>query len=568
MPTISPPYLRHFKSRFRAWQLQFRTHISRLVFWHSWLKLACFLPRQVRPKLALVTPWPPAKTGVAVHAQGLADLLGRFSNLTVVSPQEDPNVKWVSPSQFLEIHAQYHFVIFQFGNSSHHEFMLNMASKVQGIWVFHEPKAPHLLIDHAKTEQGQQSLMSSVFNFEGLGVFRSVYGLGGGFHALLPSAAVGNLLHNGTRMLVHSTHAKQILQKNYSWLNSSGVDVIPLLIPQHSVFARRPGKPRPWQQQLVVCSFGFVGPSKASIEIVQALNQLAHERSLKIKLVFVGRVSDPEYAKVLTKILSETNELLEVEITGWVSEADYFIWHQRCHLAIQLRVNGLGETSATLLQVLSQAIPCVSNESGAISQLPPHTGYWFGGAVTPGSIKAQVQAFLENPEQAKKRGQAARRHVLKAHRPTLVKRSYRNSLIASKIYPEQISRKRKIYIDFSDPAQPGGEPVHAWGKWPGVFETMAQNHPSVCIYPVYWCAHSNQFQLIQGFLQQGGFYALNNSPCVEILNLAAGDMVLTPLGNAPFPEEEIQALGVTIQTIDFKNLSAVLALSLQSLNPG
>ena len=87
-------------------------------------------------RVALVSPMPPSKSGIADYSAALAAALAGHVDLTVISSPRQP----FDPAHF-------DAVVYQLGNNPYHAFVYELALRHPGVAVLHEPNLHHLVVD-------------------------------------------------------------------------------------------------------------------------------------------------------------------------------------------------------------------------------------------------------------------------------------------------------------------------------------------------------------------------------------------------------------------------------------
>ena len=87
-------------------------------------------------RVALFSPMPPAKSGIADYSAALAEPLGRLAELRVFDSGADA----FDPSGF-------DVALYQIGNNPYHQFVYEAALRHPGVVVLHEANLHHLIAE-------------------------------------------------------------------------------------------------------------------------------------------------------------------------------------------------------------------------------------------------------------------------------------------------------------------------------------------------------------------------------------------------------------------------------------
>ena len=105
------------------------------------------MPLQVgcaKPKLAMVTPLPPSKSGIADYCKELLDVLVEHFDITAILVQQPDSMSnaeayAVQSVHWFEQHAtSFDHIVYQFGNSDFHAHMFGLLRRFPGVVVLHD----------------------------------------------------------------------------------------------------------------------------------------------------------------------------------------------------------------------------------------------------------------------------------------------------------------------------------------------------------------------------------------------------------------------------------------------
>ena len=100
---------------------------------------------QTRPRLAYISPVPPARSGIADYSAELLPQLARFYDIELVVDQPEVADTWIDGNfpvrtvDWFEAHtARYDRFLYHFGNSPFHAHMFNLLERYPGVVVLHD----------------------------------------------------------------------------------------------------------------------------------------------------------------------------------------------------------------------------------------------------------------------------------------------------------------------------------------------------------------------------------------------------------------------------------------------
>jgi glycosyltransferase involved in cell wall biosynthesis len=344
-----------------------------------------------RPRVAFVTPLPPAATGVADFSYRLLSELREHCDVhafadgcrhvdAALGPPRAPDGVEVLPARFLgeqeRARGGYDCVVYCLGNSEFHGYALAQLRRRSGVVLAHEIRLTDLYaltadIPGAVPGGAPVRLTADEAERRGVLMVDEVVALADRFVVLSPYAA------DRVRLDVDPFYADRIVTMPFA-----GRDVVEQPTPSD---ARAP----------IVASFGLVNAIKQNALLVAALPAL-RMRVPDASVVFVGPCAEVEREQ-LTKLAAELGVADRVTITGAVPDADYAAWLERAAVAVQLRGAANGECSGTVADCLASGVVPVVSGIGAGRDLPSSAVAAVGPGVTAAELAAVVGDLLVDP---------------------------------------------------------------------------------------------------------------------------------------------------------------------------
>ena len=379
-----------------------------------------------RPRLAFVSPIKPARSGIAEYASELLPELARHYEIDVVVKNDeaakavdDPFVKSVlrviTFDQFKERFADYERVLYQIGNSDHHDHMLRNLAAYPGMVVLHD------------------FFLSGVMNYVGDHVEpgyweRELY-LAHGYPALVVSGAEESQVRpirdypvsrivadEALGIIVHSAYSRKLANVWYGEHTSDDWAEIPhLRVPVHNV-DRKAARKRLGigEDELLVCSFGFLYPTKHSEGLLDAWLASPMAKDPKARLVFVGENSTGEYSLRITKKVASSSN---VSVSGWADTDKYRDYLAAADVAVQLRTISRGETSGAVLDCMNYGAATIVNANGSMADLPEAAVVKLPDEFTQDQLIKALSRLAENSKARTKVAEAGRKTIVEDHSP-------------------------------------------------------------------------------------------------------------------------------------------------------
>jgi hypothetical protein len=118
----------------------------------------------------------------------------------------------------------------------------------------------------------------------------------------------------------------------------------------------------------LVASYGFIGYDKEPMKVLEIFIDLSMVWP-NSQFAFVGPIEDELKNKLLARWQKVVGSKSELIITGEVSRESWLGYMSRTKLAIQLRANTNGESSATIAELSGCGVPTVVTDIGSFVEL-------------------------------------------------------------------------------------------------------------------------------------------------------------------------------------------------------
>ncbi len=384
-----------------------------------------------KPRLALVSPLPPERTGIADYSAELLPALAEHYEVELILAQDLVDIEGAQTSfvmrdvAWFRAHSEhYDRVLYQFGNSPFHQHMLDLLEEIPGTVVLHDIYLSGLMSWLEKHGGQSHAWKQALLNDHGYGALQAL--------AQDPQAAVlnypvnGHVFRHALGVIVHSQHARQLIEAQYGAVIASRVRVVPLL--------RQPPRgilPNQARQDLglasddfVVCSFGFLDATKLNERLLEAWMGSRLSRDPRCKLFFVGQNAGGEFGDALRKTIENSGLSNQIRITGFVSQDQYRQYLSVADLAVQLRTNSRGETSAAALDVLNHGVAMIVNAHGSMAELDNQKVWMLADGFEVTQLTQALESLWLDPARRLKMGRAAQAYGQTLHAPQTCAAAY------------------------------------------------------------------------------------------------------------------------------------------------
>jgi glycosyltransferase involved in cell wall biosynthesis len=373
-----------------------------------------------RPRVALLSPLPPDRSGVADYTAATCGELGRLVDLHIFSetPQaiRPRNTASIRPLSALpSLTAGFDRVIGVIGNSHFHTNIFEILRRYGGACIAHDAR----MLGFYRTLLGKERALAVASGELGRLVSESELNVWLGDEAKLEALFLGEIAESAAPTIVHSLVTARMFKDRYG---------VPAAYLPFSIY-------RPWAPEeltrdrrakarlrlglvsgeIVIVTFGFVHVSKAPEECVWAL-KLLRDCGIPARLHFVGafeEVNVPGLRPLVANLELSEHVLLA---NGYVSDQTYRDYLVGADLAVQLRTYDLGGLSGALLDCAAAGLPTVTNASLAEAVGVPDYVRRIPNSLSP-SLLAEALADLlavglaaERPEPLR-RAYSEERHI-------------------------------------------------------------------------------------------------------------------------------------------------------------
>jgi glycosyltransferase involved in cell wall biosynthesis len=394
-------------------------------------------PARRRPRVAVVSPLPPAASGVADFSYHLIAALREYCDVhafadgcrhinSELGPPRAPEGVEVLPVQFLvdqeRARGGYDCVIYCIGNSEFHGGALAQLRRRSGVVLAHEVRLTDLYALSGDVPGavpgGFAACLHEMYDElpDGVGAQGRLTPAESERFGVLMAAEVAAL---ADRFVVMSHFAADRIGLDIDAEDAERVVVLPFggrdVVEHPTPAADRPP---------VIASFGIVNDIKQNSLAVAALPMVV-EACPDASLVFVGPCADSEREHLAD--LAETLGVSEhVVVAGGVTDAEYDDWLDRAAVAVQLRRSANGECSATVADCLASGVATIVSGIGAGRELPPDGVVTVAQTATPAVVAAAIVELLDDAGRRQRLADAGRAYAAEHSYATVARRLFQD----------------------------------------------------------------------------------------------------------------------------------------------
>ena len=357
----------------------------------------------VVPRVAFVSPMPPAPTGIATYSASVLKGLERSG----YRRRRQMDVLWpIKPKHDLAI-ARYRLGVYHIGNNvEFHGDIYRLASLRDGVVVLHDLGLDDLV--RGLVDRGDP-----------LGYRAAREALVGADRLTMPEAReneplawpwCAHIARIAKAVIVHSAFCRGYLENLGC---RTPVFVVPHPPVERDADLRRAAQHAPairarlglGEGDVLVVAAGDLNPAKQLEGLVAAAARLDE----RVHLALVGRrvpTFDPD------ALVRGSEQGGRVTLAADVSDEAFRAWLAAADVVADLRFPHRGEVSGTLMRAMQVGRPTLVSATGTYLDLPQDAVVRIGaGRADPAELASVLSGLADRPEERTRIGEAARRHV-------------------------------------------------------------------------------------------------------------------------------------------------------------
>jgi glycosyltransferase involved in cell wall biosynthesis len=393
------------------------------------------VPSARRPRMAYVSPLPPARSGIADYSAELLPELTRYYEIDVIVAQDDVTDTWIKEHcsvrnvEWFVSHADlYDRVLYHIGNSEFHQHMFDLLAKIPGVVVLHDFYLSGIVAHIDVCGFKPDAWACELYHAHGYKAIQARFQTKNVSDVVNEYPCNLTVVENALSVIVHSENSRQLAKQ---WIGANFADdwaVIPLL--------RTPATINPNQRQqtrvelnvpkdaFLVCSFGMIGPTKQNHRLLDAWMASSLRKDTNCFLVFVGTNHDDDYGTAIEQAIQNSKLDNRIRITGWTDMAKFRQYLSVADVGVQLRTLSRGETSAAVLDCMNYGLPTIVNANGAMADLPSDAVRMLADEFDNAELINALEMLRKDETKRKVLGMRAREVILTQHAPSLCADQY------------------------------------------------------------------------------------------------------------------------------------------------
>jgi glycosyltransferase involved in cell wall biosynthesis len=361
-------------------------------------KLSRAIRRPRRPRLALVTPWPPETSGVASYNRQLVAALAQRVDVDVVTagPVSDyaappePGVRLVSATArdvFADA-GRYDRVLFCMGNSRFHAHVFDLFTRHPDAVLFHDVELTGFFGSIAGQERPEDPARALTERIAAMYRDDADGGHGRDGRRLYMTRAIQA---EASDCFVHCDAALAMLASDRAEHGSyapAGTLLYGLPAVADDAVPRTPVSATP-----CVITLGVVADVKGIASLIQAFALVAQAHP-GARLVIAGAPAEDDDPNRWRDYARLQAPAANIELPGRLSDAEFAALLREADVAVQMRLASNGEASGATAECLAAGMPTIVTDLGWAGELPIDVASRLPVDATPALIAERIDELL------------------------------------------------------------------------------------------------------------------------------------------------------------------------------
>lgn len=400
-----------------------QTHVKQLI-------------KELRPRLAYISPLPPERSGIANYSAELLPKLAEYYEIEVIIAQDRVEDFWINSAcpirtvEWFKEHADsYDRVLYHFGNSEFHQHMFGLLKLIPGVVVLHDFYLSGIIAHMDFTGLSSGQFARELYFSHGYKALCDRFRCKDTGSVIIKYPCSLDVIQNSLGVIVHSSNSLRLAAKFYG-AGFTNWAVIPLAKDSNINMNRHDARKSLGlaDNDFLVCSFGILGPLKLNHRLLQAWNQSLLASNNRCHLVFVGQNDPGSYGQDLRSIIEKGKSWDRIRITGWTDQNVFRQYLSAADLCVQLRSHSRGETSAAVLDAMNHSLPVIVNANGSMADFDPTVVWKLPDTFSNEELVEALETLWQNRELREKFGLAGREIIIQQHDSQICAKLYKSSI--------------------------------------------------------------------------------------------------------------------------------------------
>ncbi len=398
-----------------------------------------------RKRLAILTPLPPCRSGIADYNAEFLPYLARHFDVDLYVEGYDVSSEHITVayrifnvSKFSIVAHNYDAILYEIGNSEFHVHMLPLLRRFPGVVGLHDAYLSGMYgyIDFNCGNAGSY-LQEMIFShgprarrfFAPCQKTQEPNGA-----AMVELPCTKRVLDMATGIISHSPYNLTVAQECYPEGWSAPYRIIPQMVVPVKLWS--PAKKADVKKELgfsdsdvLVTTFGHITWTKWGDRLLNAfftMPELAGRN--QVYLIFAGELANDDFGRNLKQSIDKSALKNRVNITGYLSKENFEKYLHISDVAIQLRTKSRGGTPKGVLDCLAHGVPVIVNNDASYTDYPDNVVYKLPADPTVQEIASALVLLLSDDNVKTQFSVAGLNHVRTQHDPACCAAAYASAI--------------------------------------------------------------------------------------------------------------------------------------------
>ena len=394
-------------------------------------------------RLAYISPLRPEKTGISNYSAELLFELTQHYEIDVIVNQSKVSDSWInthchvrSVSWFRKHAHEYEGrILYHMGNSEFHQHMFQLLEEFPGIVVLHDFFVSGIL-SHLELRQTMPGVWTkALYESHGYQPVVERYQKDANLEKIIFTYPCNfPVLQQASAIITHSLYSYELARqwygesiKNIQWSHIPHLRLLPRVVTAQMKKEAR-AKLGLNADDFIVCSFGLTGKLKLNDRLLKAWLDSSLAQDDQCRLIYVGENGGDAFGMWLADQIETAKTACPIKITGFASSEMYQQYLIAADMAVQLRMNSLGETSGAVLDGMGHGLPLIINAHGTMTDIPTECVYFLPDCFSDEELRDALNYLRQHKEIREDLGKKARKYIKEQHNPRKIAQQYAESI--------------------------------------------------------------------------------------------------------------------------------------------
>lgn len=391
-----------------------------------------------RQRLAVLTPLPPSRSGIADYNAAFLPHLAMHFDIDLFVDQKiddrdlNAGFRVFDVRNFDAVAPTYDAILYELGNSEFHVHMLPLLERHPGVVGLHDAFLGGMMA-YLQFQLGEPD-----------GYFREVLdahaGVARRYMAPIsnhPDAVratkvdlpcISRVLKAATGIISHSPFNIHVANRFHpeGWRASWRIIPQMVALPKQTELSRENERARLGisPDDFVITTFGHIAWTKWGDRLLEAFVESGLASDSRCRLIYAGELAKDDFGIVLNQRIRKLRLGDRIRITNFLSETDYARYLRVSDCAVQLRKKSRGGTPKGVLDCLAHGLPVLVNNEASYADYTDDVVIKVSSDPSPTEIGRVLVALRESPAERKAFSLRGRAYVRDHHNPKICAAQY------------------------------------------------------------------------------------------------------------------------------------------------